>query len=407
MTCCLMVRHQGMYVMIELANLVIVMGLAQQGAPTIAPQQHVYVPETSIERPGDAGLRSHTNFLIYAFPGYRTLATEGMTPAMLKSVYNLPATGGSGIIAIVDAYDYPTALNDFNVFSQNFGFPVETSTNVTASTNKVLQVVNASGSKPSSNQGWAMEESLDIEYAHAMAPNAKIILVEAASNSNSNLYSAVTKAAQLVAANGGKGEVSMSWGASEYFYEALYDGDFQKSGVVFFASTGDNGGKTEYPSTSPYVVGVGGTTINLNADGSFASETGWSGSGGGISSYEARPSYQSVIQNKVGSYKGVPDISFDADPASGAYVYDTTPYNGSTGWWIIGGTSLACPCVAGVSNLAGLFESSSFLELGMIYGGLGTANFRDIVTGTAGSFSCGPGWDEVTGVGSPLGLVDK
>jgi len=336
------------------------------------------------------------------------MMTEGMTPAMLRSVYNLPSTGGSGIIAIVDAYDYPTALNDFNVFANNFGLPVETSTNVTASTNKVFQVVYASGSKPASNSNWAMEEALDIQIAHAMAPNAKIILVEAASNSNSNLFSAVTKASQLVTANGGKGEVSMSWGASEYFYEGLfYDGDFKTANVVYVASTGDKGGATEYPSTSPYVVAVGGTTINLNSDGSFSSETGWSGSGGGKSAYESRPSFQSGIQSIVGSARGVPDVSFDGDPASGAYIYDTTPYNNQTGWWIIGGTSLAAPSVAGVINLAGSFYASSTVELNTIYGGLGSANFRDILTGTAGSFSCTAGWDFVTGIGSPYGLIGK
>lgn len=391
--------------MIQIVNCVLALGIAQ-GTHVTAPPSGFYVPESSVEIPGQSGLFSHTHYVIKSFPGQMTLNTVGQTPQSLRSVYDLPSSGGSGIIAIVDAYDYPTALNDFNVFSSNFGLPTEPSTNVTSSSNQVFQVVYASGSKPASNGSWGLEEALDIEYAHAMAPGAKIILVEAASNSNSNLYSAVVKAASLVSANGGKGEVSMSWGASEYFYEALYDSDFKKANVVFVASTGDNG-KTEYPSTSPYVVAAGGTTINTNSDGSFASETGWSGSGGGYSPYESRPSYQNVIQGIVGSSRGVPDMSFDADPNSGAYVYDTTPYNGSTGWWIVGGTSLASPSLAGVINLADHFAASGTAELGTIYANLGSGNFRDIVTGTAGSFSCAAGWDPVTGVGSPLALVGK
>ena len=108
-----------------------------------------------------------------------------------------------------------------------------------------------------------------------------------------------------------------------------------------------------------------------------------------------------------GNLRGSPDMSFDADPNSGVYVYDTTPYQRSVGWWVVGGTSLSSPALAGIVNLAGHFSASTFAELGTAYGNIGSANFRDILTGAAGGNSCASGWDAVTGVGSPLGLVGK
>jgi subtilase family serine protease len=323
-----------------------------------------------------------------------------MTPAQIRSFYNLSSTGGSGTVVIVDAFNYPTALSDFNFFSSQFGLPQETSTNPLASTNQVFQVVYASGSKPRTNAGWALEASLDIEWAHAMAPNAKIVLVEAATNSFADLFAAVDVASVIPGAK----QVSMSWGGSEFSSEASNDFHFlQGSGIVYFGSSGDTGGATIYPSASPYVVAAGGTRVNTNTTGSFVSETGWSGSGGGPSKYEVRPFYQNGISGIVGAARGIPDVSSDADPNTGVAVYDTTRYQGRSGWFVIGGTSVSSPCLAGMSNLSGHNYASSTDELTNIYGRLGTSSFRDILTGTAGSFSCTSGWDFVTGVGSPQG----
>jgi len=321
-----------------------------------------------------------------------------MTPAQIRIFYNLGSTGGSGTIVIVDAYDYPTALNDFNFFSSQFGLPQESSTDPLASTNQVFRVVYASGSRPRTNAGWALEASLDIEWAHAMAPNAKIVLVEAATNSFANLFDAVDVASSIPGAK----QVSMSWGGSEFSSEASNDFHFtQTSGVVYFAASGDSGGVTIYPSASPYVMAAGGTRINTNTAGSFVSETGWSGSGGGPSKYEVRPFYQDGITGIVGAARGIPDVSSDADPNTGVAVYDTTRYQRRSGWFVIGGTSVSSPCLAGMSNLSGHNYASSTAELTNVYGHPGS--FRDILTGTAGSFSCATGWDFVTGVGSPQG----
>jgi kumamolisin len=373
----------------------------QQDVAQQANNDDVLIPDSSVEGPFDSGLRAHTNHLIKtAQPEGGLGPGGGMSPAQIRSFYNMPSTGGANTIVIVDAYDYPTALNDFNVFSAQFGLPQETSTNRLASTNTVFQVVYASGKQPRGNCGWDQEAALDIEWAHAMAPNAKIVLVEAATNSFANLFAAVDKASAIVGAM----EVSMSWGGSEFSSEASNDFHFPSgNGIVYFASSGDTGGTTIYPSASPFVVAAGGTHVNTNSSGAFVSETGWSGSGGGPSKYEARPSYQGGIANIVGAARGIPDLSSDADPNTGVSVYDSTSCQGLKGWLVFGGTSVASPCLAGMTNLSGLFSVDSTHELTHIYSFLGSASFRDIVSGTAGSFSCAVGWDFVTGVGSPQG----
>lgn len=358
----------------------------------------IIVPESTIGRLGDRGCFAHTNHLIF-MPALTNLVPLGGTgfgggigPHDIRAAYNLPASGGSGVIAIVDAYHNPYALGDFNKFSAYYGLPVETSTNPTASTNRVFQVVYASGSKPRYNTGWSQEASLDIEWAHAMAPSAKIVLVEAASNRFSDLFKAVNVASSIP----GVQEVSMSWGGSEFSGETSYDGYFNHSGIVYFAASGDTGGVVEYPSASPWVVSAGGTTLVLN-NGVFVSETGWSGSGGGPSKYEAKPAYQTGVTNTF-SMRSTPDLSFDADPNTGV----TVVWNGS--WYIFGGTSVAAPALAGIVNLGGHVSSTStgFSELQAIYGAIGTSNLRDIVVGNNG-YPCLTGWDAVTGVGSPLG----
>lgn len=378
----------------------------------------VVVPDSSVERPEDVGIRAHTNHLILVSPEFVGTAPSGETPASLACVYKTAGTvvtgcpisatttnpsGGAGVIAIVDAFDYPTAENDLNVFSSTFGLPACTTAN------GCFQKVFAQGRKPRSNCGWAQEAALDIEWAHAMAPNAKIVLVEAASNSFSNLFQAVDVASQKVSPNGtGFGEVSMSWSGGEFSTETSFDSHFTTPGVVYFAASGDTGGQNGYPSVSPHVVSAGGTTLNRDGSGNFASETGWSGSGGGPSQFEPRPHYQDSIVSIVGSQRGAPDFSFDADPNSGVSVYDSTACQGASGWLVFGGTSVSSPSLAGIVNLAGHFYSNTDNELSTVYSNLGNASdFRDITSGSAGSFSATPGWDFVTGVGSNQGLTGK
>src|SRR5581483_4336627 len=213
---------------------------------------------------------------------------KGLTPAQVKGAYNFPtsATAGAGkTIAIVDAYDDPTAENDLNVFSTQFGLPACTTAN------GCFKKVNQTGAAryPRADGGWALEISLDIQWAHAIAPGAKILLVEASTPSFTNLMAAEDYAkahAQYV---------SNSWGASEFSGESTYDSHFRQSGVSFFVSAGDAGLPAEYPSSSPNVISVGGTNLALDADGSVAGETGWSESGRGCSAYETAPSAQSTF----------------------------------------------------------------------------------------------------------------
>jgi kumamolisin len=357
----------------------------------------VLIPDSSLEHAGDAGVRAHTNHLIKFGPDFGGTSPSGETPASIRVVYNLPSTGGTGTIAIVDAFHYATAENDLNVFSSQFGLPSCTTAN------GCFKVVFAAGKQPKSNCGWAQEAALDIEWAHAMAPGANIVLVEAASNSFADLFQAVDVAKSQT----GVTQVSMSWGGSEFSGEASNDSHLVHSGVVFFASSGDTGGTAIYPGVSPNVVSAGGTTIHRGTNGAFTGETGWSGSGGGPSKYEPRPSYQDGISTIVGGARGVPDFSFDADPNSGVSVYDSTRCQGASGWLVFGGTSVSSPSLAGIVNLAG-GAASSVDELATIYANLGnSADFRDIISGTAGIFSCVSGWDFVTGVGSNQGLSGK
>jgi kumamolisin len=375
--------------------------VAQGQGPDHAP---ILIPDSSVEQPGDRGVRAHTNHLIRVNPAFTGTSPSGETPASIASVYSLTGSlAGAQVIVIVDAFDYPTAVKDFNVFSTTFSLPTE------QGNGSVFQVVYANG-KPRANCGWAQEAALDIEWAHAMAPNAKIVLVEAKTNSFADLFQAVDVASGIAGAR----EVSMSWGGSESSTEASNDSHFPSgNSIVYLAASGDTSGATIYPGVSPNVVSAGGTRINRDASRIFVSETGWSGSGGGPSKYEARPSYQDIIQTIVGSHRGVPDYSFDADPNTGVSVYDSTSCQGYKGWLVFGGTSVSSPSLAGIINSAGS-NTDSTAELSLLYGSvfnggaaINGASFRDILSGTAGSFSATTGWDFVTGIGSTIGLSGK
>ena len=379
-----------------------------------APRKlQVLVPESAGIGVQDRDVRAHTRLRVLVVPdAAASTASQFNTPASLRAIYSLPSTGGSNAIAIVDSYHFPTALADFNSFAKYFGLPTETSTNATATTNKTFQVVYATGIKPQSGgsyiASWNLEEALDIEWAHAMAPNAKIYLVEAASDSNNDLDYAVKIASSLT----GVREVSMSWGSSETSLEAIfYDSIFTKTGVVYLASGGDTSAQMEYPAASPNVVSCGGTSVNRSSAGVFLNETGWNDTGCGPSAYEPRPAFQNSVASVVGAKRGVSDLAFDADPNTGVYVYDSTPLWGSVGWWILGGTSVSSPSLAGVINLAATgngFATNSAAEEARIYANLGNAKaFRDIISGTDGKYSCKVGYDFVTGVGTPIGLLGK
>jgi len=316
---------------------------------------------------------------------------RGETPDTIRAVYQVSPNGGSGTVAIVDAFNYPTAAADLKMFSDTFKIPC----------NDCFQIKYASGTKPQDECNWAGEAALDIEWAHAMAPSAKIILVEAQSSNMQDMLAAVDYAANLVSQAGG-GQVSLSWGGREFSTEGTLDAHFVKPGVVFVASSGDVGGLATYPSESPNVISVGGTTIVRNGD-QFLKETAWGGSGGGPSVFEGRPSFQTGVAHTDPLKRSAPDVSADADPFSGVAVFDSTACQGRSGWLVVGGTSLAAPLVAGMINTAKSSSTSSQQELARLYkNGGDSTKFRDIVEGKAGSYNAGPGYDFVTGSGSLL-----
>jgi subtilase family serine protease len=274
----------------------------------------------------------------------RCLPATGLTVGQLIQAYNLgtlskgTSDNGSGqTIALIEAYHDPnltTNVQTFDTSSQNGGLNLGSSTSF-------LSVDNLAGS--STNAGWAGEEELDVEVAHAIAPGAKILVIEAKSASIQDLMTAVTTANSL-ANTDHISVVSMSWGGSEFSGETAYDKDFQTPGITYVASAGDSVG-AEYPASSPYVVSVGGTTLTLNSSNAIASEVTWSSSGGGASLYEAKPSYQS---NLPGSTRTSPDVAFDGDPNSGIMVYTTGNFISQSSWYQVGGTSVGAPSWAGI-----------------------------------------------------------
>jgi subtilase family serine protease len=344
--------------------------------------------------PGPAGpgtSRCHARVVTHGGKPEAATAPTGLSPAQVKAAYgySTSATAGAGqTIAIVDAYDSPTAESDLAVFSSQFGLPACTTAN------GCFSKVNQTGGKkaPRADAGWALEISLDVQWAHAIAPGAKILLVEANSNSFANLLAAEDYAkthAQYV---------SNSWGAPEFSGESSYDGHFAQPGVSFFVSAGDTGLPAEYPSSSPNVISVGGTTLTLNGN-TLVSETGWSEGGGGCSVSETATLAQSGFngptgypQVSCGGMRATPDVSLVADPATGVAVYDSTRYQGRSGWFTVGGTSASSPMVAARAAVAGAVVNAA-----SVYGN--NITFNDITAGNNGA-SCLVGFDLCTGRGS-------
>lgn len=349
---------------------------------------------------------------------FASLTVDGETPAALACIYGLVPptngcptngtvvpTGGSKAIAVVeygrtlDRHGNYTLQNDLTTFSTQFGLPSATITEICAT---------GQGSCPSNwSTGWDLETALDVQYAHAMAPNAQIIVVEFANDPFGD--GAVTAAGQAVAAAGG-GEVSNSWtlcydrqcDVREDPSELQLDQYMTTPGVVYLASTGDSGLLPAYPSTLPNVIAAGGTQIIRDGNGNFMQETAWWGNGGGISAYEQLPRFQWIISGLAGPFRGTPDISAIADPDDGVDVY-SSGYCG--GWCVVGGTSVASPVLAGIINQRGSFQTSSSAELTQLYDlyGIGIGNyskyFRDVTIGSNGA-TPRLGWDQCTGLGS-------
>jgi kumamolisin len=370
-------------------------GLVAGGDPGIL------VPRTSQVDPSAIGRRVHTNHLILRSSLGRGVIS-GYRPSMMTTAYGVQTGGGTGAIAIVDAFNYPTALQDFNTFATTWGLPTEPSASVTAPTNTQFRIVYATGTKPADDDGWSQEAAIDIEWAHAMAPNAKIYLVEAASDALSDIMAAVNVAKALPNVK----QVSMSFGNSEDGCSFVrYNHNFLRSGVTFFAAAGDIGGDRSFPAESYNVVAVGGTSLTLGPTGTWISESVWNSTGCGPSALEPRPVFQDGIYPATGTHRGTCDIAAIGDPNTGVAVYDSFPSAGVSGWFVAGGTSVSCPIVAGAVNAAGASFVSSQALNAVLYGSIGSANLHDITSGSSGGFGAAVGWDFPSGVGSPNGLA--
>jgi len=395
-------------VLIVVAVLAVAISGLAQDLSSPAKGTIVAPPSSLVRTPG----KVHTPLYIF-IPDQKPIYSlpNGETPASIACIYGVtPPTsgcpkngtvlpnGGTKAVAVVEYGAYANVQSDFNTFNTQFGLPAGT---------LVQQCYPTPPCPNNAGSGWDLETALDVQWAHAMAPNATIIV---ASFTNDPIGDgAETGAAQYITSHFGAGEVSNSWtynGGEGWCgsgnCELQYDQYFAQTGIVYFASAGDGGYGPLYPSISPNVVSAGGTTIRRDSSGNFTGEEDcWSGSGGGISAYEPLPQYQLILGLKNGSHRGTPDWGADANPSTGVDVYSST-YCG--GWCVVGGTSVSSPVMAGIVNQSGHFYNNTLLELGPTYGYYWFIPpylhyFYDVKTGNNGHPATW-GWDTCTGLGT-------
>src|SRR5205809_2080498 len=335
---------------------------------------------------GHARCFSHTNG--NAAP--RASGPSGYGPADLQSAYALPSsTAGSGqTVAIVDAFDDPTAEQDLAQYRSFYGLPPCTGAN------GCFRKVNQTGGTlpmPPPEPDWSLEISLDLDMVSAVCPNCHILLVESNINLDSDLYTAEDTAARL-----GANAISNSWGGDEYSTQTVDDIHFNHPGVAITASSGDSGYGVSYPAASRFLTAVGGTSLTRASNARGWTESAWDGAGSGCSAYEAKPSWQT---DTGCSRRTVADVSAVADPNTGVAVH----YSGL--WFTVGGTSASSPIIASVYALAG--NASTVHARSYPYSH--TGGLFDVTTGSNGSCSpsylChgAPGYDGPTGLGTPNG----
>jgi subtilase family serine protease len=326
----------------------------------------------------------------------------GLGPTQIQSAYKLAGLSAAGrTVAIVDAYDDKTAESDLAVYRSAYGLPPCTTANGCF---KKVNQNGVQGSYPSNDVGWATEISLDLDAVSAACPSCHLLLVEATSPTNANLYKAVDTAASTP----GVVAISNSYGGSEAATETTDDAHFNHPGIAITVSSGDSGYGVEYPAASRYVTAVGGTTLKGASNARGWTETAWSGAGSGCSAYEPKPANQT---DAGCARRTVADVSAVADPNTGLGVYDSNCNtlqqllgNCFTGWAAVGGTSLSSPLVASAYALAGGGYSAAFPYSH-------TASLFDVTSGSngscSGSYLCaaGTGYDGPTGLGTPNGTA--
>ena len=340
---------------------------------------------------------------------------QGYSPKQLRAAYSVSGVAsGLPIIGIVDAYGYypngfTSARQDLNAYSKQFNLPIlpKCKGAIVQSAVPCFQAVNQKGGHklPTTiDQGWAAEQAIDVQVAHALCENCSILLVEANTNGIADLFSAENTGAKL-----GANVMSNSWGSSEFSGESSADAQFfTHPGVVMTAGTGDDGyaGGVFYPASSPNVVAVGGTSLFLKNGKKYLSEAAWSGAGSGCSEFESRPTWQPSLPGCPAN-RTVGDIAMDADPNTGVAIC-----TGCTTccWQMFGGTSIGTPIVAGMFAIAGRIPQDTTEPSGILYENVSKTNSRDIVGGSTGdcdfAYLCNavPGYDGPTGLGSPKGL---
>ena len=340
---------------------------------------------------------------------------KGLSPQDILQHYqiNNQNQGAGQTIAIVNAFDDPSIEADLAIFNTQFNLPACTTFNGCF---KKTYVGNTKPPLAPTGASWTNEVALDVEWAHAIAPKAKILLVEAQSTGFADMMPAVSLAASQASV------VSMSWGGTEWATENYYDSIFQQTGVSFIAAAGDSGHTRMYPAASPYVVSVGGTSIPCRN----CTESAWSNTGGGASLYEPMPASQTNlgIARYNNSMRAIPDVAYNADPNAAPFsIYDSQ----SGGWLLIGGTSAGAPQWAALMAIrnserntallpnisaaqAYVYKvaapSSNIIYKYIRYTTIDQILFEDIkigIDGTCGiECKAGKGYDELTGLGVPV-----
>ncbi|MET3804962.1 subtilase family serine protease [Nakamurella sp. UYEF19] len=320
-----------------------------------------------------------------------TATPGGYGPADIRSAYALASSSSGGrTVAIVDAYNDPTAEADLGVYRSQYGLSACTTAN-----GCFRKVGQTGGAVPTTNASWAQEISLDLDMVAATCPDCKILLVEAKSASFANLAAAVNYAATQ-----GVSAISNSYGGSDSSASSAYD----HPGIAITASTGDGGYGIESPASYGTVIAVGGTSLTKSSNSRGWTEAAWSGAGSGCSTLNAKPSWQTSVTQCSG--KANADVSAVADPNTGVAVYDSTAYQGSKGWLVFGGTSASSPIIASVYALSG--NTSGYPAS---YTWAHTSSLNDVTSGTNGSCpttiwcTSRTGWDGPTGLGTPRGTA--
>lgn len=326
-----------------------------------------------------------------------TTTPSGLGPASIQSAYKLSGLTSLGrTVAIVDAYNDPTAEADLATYRTQFGLPACTTAN--GCFRKIDQ--RGGTSYPRTNGGWAQEISLDLDMVSATCPDCHILLVEADSASFVNLGIAVRKAATIA----GVVAISNSYGGGDAA-DTTYGSYYNHPGIAVTASTGDSGYVGgSYPASSSYVTAVGGTSLRTAANTRGWTETVWSGAGSGCSNYNAAlPAASSA--NTGCARRAMADVSAVADPNTGVAVYDSTAYRGSSGWMVFGGTSASAPIIGAVYALSG---NTTGYANALPYAN--TSALFDVTSGSNGTCPMSQwctariGWDGPSGLGTPNGV---